>query len=105
MPAARLKEATLLHYTSAHKPWLFRFRGLGAEIFLRHKRQSPWRFKPPTFRLVYRLRNVRAGIIDQNVNAAHARPCFLAKRAHLDENAVIRHFRQWVRKRIREGWK
>ena len=64
LPAARLKEATLLHYTSAHKPWRFRFRGLGAEIFLRHKRQSPWRFKPPTFRLVYRLRkslNKRVG--------------------------------------------
>jgi lipopolysaccharide biosynthesis glycosyltransferase len=56
LPAARLNEAALLHYTSAHKPWRFRFRGLGAEIFLRHKRQSPWRFKPPTFRLVYRLR-------------------------------------------------
>jgi lipopolysaccharide biosynthesis glycosyltransferase len=56
LPAARLNEAVLLHYTSAHKPWRFRFRGLGAEIFLRHKRQSPWRYKPPTFRLVYRLR-------------------------------------------------
>jgi len=56
LPAARLNEATLLHYTSAHKPWRFRFRGLGAEIFLRHKRQSPWRFKLPTFRLVYRLK-------------------------------------------------
>ena len=64
LPAARLNEAVLLHYTSAHKPWRFRFRGLGAEIFLRHKRQSPWRFKPPTFRLVYRLRkslNKRVG--------------------------------------------
>jgi len=56
LPAARLNEAVLLHYTSAHKPWRFRFRGPGAEIFLRHKRQSPWRFKLPTFRLVYRLR-------------------------------------------------
>jgi len=56
LPAVRLNEAVLLHYTSAHKPWRFRFRGPGAEIFLRHKRQSPWRFKPPTFRLVYRLR-------------------------------------------------
>jgi lipopolysaccharide biosynthesis glycosyltransferase len=56
LPAARLNDAVLLHYTSAHKPWRFRFRGLGAEIFLSHKRQSPWRFKPPTFRLVYRLR-------------------------------------------------
>jgi lipopolysaccharide biosynthesis glycosyltransferase len=55
LPAARLTEATLLHYTSAHKPWRFRFRGPGAAIFLRHKRQSPWRFKLPTFRLVYRL--------------------------------------------------
>ena len=55
LPAARLKEATLLHYTSLHKPWRFRFRGLGAEIFLQHKRRSPWRFKLPTFRLVYRL--------------------------------------------------
>jgi lipopolysaccharide biosynthesis glycosyltransferase len=55
LPAARLSEAALLHYTSAHKPWRFRFRGPGAEIFLRHKRQSPWRFKLPTFRLVYRL--------------------------------------------------
>jgi lipopolysaccharide biosynthesis glycosyltransferase len=55
LPAARLNDAVLLHYTSAHKPWRFRFRGLGAEIFLSHKRQSPWRFKPPTFRLVYRL--------------------------------------------------
>jgi lipopolysaccharide biosynthesis glycosyltransferase len=55
LPAARLNDAVLLHYTSAHKPWRFRFRGLGAEIFLSHKRQSPWRFKPPTFRFVYRL--------------------------------------------------
>ena len=55
LPAARLNEAALLHYTSAHKPWRFRFRGLGAEIFLRQKRQSPWRFKLPTFRFVYRL--------------------------------------------------
>jgi lipopolysaccharide biosynthesis glycosyltransferase len=64
LPAARLSEATLLHYTSAHKPWRFRFRGPGAGIFLWHKRQSPWRFKPPTFRLVYRLRkslNKRVG--------------------------------------------
>ena len=64
LPAARLNEAVLLHYTSAHKPWRFRFRGLGAGIFLQHKRQSPWRFKPPTFRLVYRLRkslNKRVG--------------------------------------------
>ncbi len=64
LPPARLSDAVLLHYTSAHKPWRFRFRGLGAEIFLRHKRQSPWRFKPPTFRLVYRLRkslNKRVG--------------------------------------------
>jgi lipopolysaccharide biosynthesis glycosyltransferase len=64
LPPARLNEATLLHYTSAHKPWRFRFRGLGAEIFRWHKRASPWRFKPPTFRLVYRLRkslNKRVG--------------------------------------------
>jgi lipopolysaccharide biosynthesis glycosyltransferase len=55
LPAARLSEATLLHYTSAHKPWRFRSRGPGAKIFLQHKRRSPWRFKLPTFRLVYRL--------------------------------------------------
>ena len=64
LPPARLNDAVLLHYTSAHKPWRFRFRGLGAEIFRQHKRQSPWRFKPPTFRLVYRLRkslNKRVG--------------------------------------------
>jgi UDP-glucose:(glucosyl)LPS alpha-1,3-glucosyltransferase len=54
-PAARLNEAVLLHYDGAHKPWRFRFRGPGAEIFRACKRASPWRLTPPTFRLVYRL--------------------------------------------------
>jgi lipopolysaccharide biosynthesis glycosyltransferase len=53
--AGRLSEAVLLHYTGTPKPWWFRFRGLGAQIFLQHKRGSPWRFKLPIFRLTYRL--------------------------------------------------
>ena len=56
LPPERLKNAVLLHYTGEHKPWRFRFDGLGAEIFLRTKRRSPWRFALPTFRLSYRLR-------------------------------------------------
>jgi hypothetical protein len=56
LPPARLGEAVLLHYDGAHKPWRFRFRGPGAAIFRASKRASPWRFTPPTFRLVYRLR-------------------------------------------------
>jgi lipopolysaccharide biosynthesis glycosyltransferase len=56
LPPERLKLAVLLHYTGEHKPWRFRFDGLGAEIFRRHKRRSPWRFALPTFRLSYRLR-------------------------------------------------
>ena len=52
----RLNDAVLLHYTGEHKPWRFRFDGMGAEIFLRQKRRSPWRFALPTFRLSYRLR-------------------------------------------------
>jgi lipopolysaccharide biosynthesis glycosyltransferase len=52
----RLNDAVLLHYTGEHKPWRFRFDGLGAEIFLWHKRRSPWRFTLPKFRLSYRLR-------------------------------------------------
>jgi lipopolysaccharide biosynthesis glycosyltransferase len=56
LPAERLKDGVLLHYTGEHKPWRFRFAGLGAEIFLRHKRRSPWRFALPAFRLSYRLK-------------------------------------------------
>jgi len=56
LPPERLADAVLLHYTGEHKPWRYRFDGLGAEIFLRHKRRSPWRFALPTFRLSYRLR-------------------------------------------------
>ena len=56
LPRPRLGEAVLLHYDGAHKPWRFRFRGPGAAIFRASKRASPWRFTPPTFRLVYRLR-------------------------------------------------
>ena len=56
LPRERLNDAVLLHYTGEHKPWRFRFDGLGAEIFLRHKRRSPWRFALPKFRLSYRLR-------------------------------------------------
>jgi lipopolysaccharide biosynthesis glycosyltransferase len=80
LPAARLNDAVLLHYTSAHKPWRFRFRGLGAEIFLRHKRQSPWRFKPPTFRLVYRLRKSLNKRVGRWRSAALPSPITSAKR-------------------------
>jgi lipopolysaccharide biosynthesis glycosyltransferase len=52
----RLGGAVLLHYDGPVKPWRFRSGVLGAEIFLRHKWQSPWRFIPPTFRWTYRLR-------------------------------------------------
>ena len=55
IPAVRLSEAALLHYTGTHKPWRYRFDGPGAAIFRESKRASPWRFALPTFRLVYRL--------------------------------------------------
>jgi len=56
LPRERLNDGVLLHYTGEHKPWRFRFDGPGAEIFRRHKRRSPWRFAPPTFRISYRLK-------------------------------------------------
>lgn len=56
LPRERLNEAVLLHYTGGQKPWRFRFDGLGADIFLRHKRRSPWRLALPSFRLSYRLK-------------------------------------------------
>ena len=55
LPAERLRDARLLHYTGPNKPWQHRFRGLGADIFLAAKRASPWRFKLPTFRAAYKL--------------------------------------------------
>jgi lipopolysaccharide biosynthesis glycosyltransferase len=75
LPPERLNDAVLLHYTGEHKPWRFRFDGLGADIFLRQKRRSPWRFALPTFRLSYRLRkslNKRIGRWRGAVSAGHA---------------------------------
>jgi lipopolysaccharide biosynthesis glycosyltransferase len=52
----RLKDGVMLHYTGEHKPWWFKFQGLGAEAFREAKRRSPWRFMLPSFRWTYRLK-------------------------------------------------
>jgi len=55
LPEHLLTSAALLHYNGPRKPWEYRFSGPGADIFRAQKRASPWRYKPPSSRLAYRL--------------------------------------------------
>ena len=63
----RLNDAVLLHYAGKHKPWRLEFRDAGKDIFLYHKRTSPWRFKPPDFRIIDRF-NKRANRLRERLN-------------------------------------